>query len=152
MVAATAWWFLSPPTYAVDPGPFADDPLCADVMAGVPESLLGKDRDRVTGAGAAAWGDASIVMRCGVAPPSPTTNLCMTVNGVDWVLNEARANRDGVKVLRTYGRTPSVEVTFNDTGQLVGGVLVVLNGSLEDLPQKSECLNLSDTSRGRPAG
>ncbi|GAA3084392.1 hypothetical protein GCM10020254_30990 [Streptomyces goshikiensis] len=97
------------------------------------------------GRGVAGWGGGSIVLRCGVEPLAPTVNTCMNVNGTDWVLDEERAKRGGPRVLTTYGRVPSVEIAFEDDGLLAGDALVVIDGPVRDLPQKSKCLSLSDT-------
>ena len=54
----------------------------------------------------AAWGDPAIVARCGLEALGPTTDDCVTVDGVDWVV---RALSDG-SVATTYGRDPAIEV------------------------------------------
>lgn len=149
--AAGAGYLLLTPGHSVPPGPFADDPRCAKIVSAAPETLLGRDRDRVSGAGAAAWGDASIVLRCGVEPPAPTTYLCLNVDGVDWVLDEGRADGGGARVLTTYGRTPAVEVTVEGGDGLDGGVLVALNRSLRDIPQQAKCLDMQDTAPAQPS-
>ncbi|MBW1599141.1 DUF3515 domain-containing protein [Streptomyces sp. JJ38] len=131
-------------TYSVAPGPSAGHPRCADVLAAAPDSLLGKERDRTTGTGTAAWGDASIVLQCGVEPPPPTTDLCLDVDGVGWVLDEDRMNADGTRTVTTYGRSPAVAVTFHGREDAVGDALVDLNRSVEDIPQDGECLSAED--------
>lgn len=143
-VAAGCWYLLAPPTYAVPPGPAADDPVCDKVMAAAPGAVLGRDRDRVDGPSAAAWGDASIILRCGVTPPPPTTNLCMNVDGVDWVLNKKREQQDTRAVLTTYGRVPAVEVTIDGAVGHYGGVLSSLNRVPAGIPQTRKCYDLAD--------
>jgi hypothetical protein len=54
----------------------------------------------------AAWGDPAIIARCGLEPLGPTTDDCVTVDGVDWVV---RRLSDG-SMATTYGRDPAVEV------------------------------------------
>ncbi|GHD57187.1 DUF3515 family protein [Streptomyces goshikiensis] len=143
-LAATGAYALSG-GYSVESGPFAPDPHCRTVLARLPGELLGKERDPVEGRGVAGWGGGSIVLRCGVEPLAPTVNTCMNVNGTDWVLDEERAKRGGPRVLTTYGRVPAVEIAFEDDGLLAGDALVVIDGAVRDLPQKSKCLSLSDT-------
>ena len=145
IAAAVASYFLFFSKASVKPGPFADNPRCADVISRAPETVLSKSRDDVTGDGVAAWGDGSIVLRCGVTPLTPTTNLCVTVNGVDWVLDEERAKKDGVQVLTTYGRDPAVEVTVEGDASKAGDALVDVNRAVRGIPQKSKCLALGDT-------
>ncbi|MEU3904902.1 DUF3515 family protein [Streptomyces goshikiensis] len=143
-LAATGAYALSG-GYSVESGPFAPDPHCRTVLARLPGELLGKERDPVEGRGVAGWGGGSIVLRCGVEPLAPTVNTCMNVNGTDWVLDEEQAKRGGPRVLTTYGRVPAVEIAFEDDGLLAGDALVVIDGAVRDLPQKSKCLSLSDT-------
>ena len=61
--------------------------------------------DPVSGS-VAAWGDPAIVARCGLDPLGPTTDDCVTVDGVDWVV---RPLSDG-SIATTYGRDPAIEV------------------------------------------
>lgn len=145
IAAAVASYFLFFSKVSVEPGPYAGNPKCADVIFRAPETVLSKQRDDVTGEGVAAWGDGSVVLRCGVTPLRPTTNLCVTVNGVDWVLDEKRAQKDGVQFLTTYGRDPAVEVTVRGDGSKAGSALVDVNRAVRGIQQKSKCLALGDT-------
>ena len=44
---------------------------------------------RPTARRTAAWGDPSqVILRCGVNVPGPTTDRCVSVNDVDWVIKE----------------------------------------------------------------
>jgi hypothetical protein len=144
VLALAAWYVLPSSSYEVDPGPFAGDPRCAEVVDRVPETVLDRARDDVRGAGAAAWGDGEVVLRCGVRPLPPNPNLCVTANGVDWVLDEQRARRDGVKVLTTYGRDPAVQVALDPGIDVGGDALVTLNPAVEKIPQKARCVGLDD--------
>ncbi|SFK60571.1 DUF3515 family protein [Streptomyces pini] len=132
---------LLSPDHSVRSGPFSGDPLCADVVSGVPEEVLSRRRDGATETGTASWGEASVVLRCGVEPLPPTPDLCVNVSGVDWVLDEGRLEADGVQVLTTYGRTPAVEVTIRDAPGRAGDVLVDMNRSVRGVPRKSKCLS-----------
>ena len=144
LAGAVASYFLFFSKVSVEPGPYADNPRCSDVISRAPETVLHKQRDDVTGDGVAAWGDGSDTLRCGVTPPRPTTNLCVTVNGVDWVLDEGRAQKD-VQVLTTYGRDPAVEMTVEGDGAKGGDAAVDVNRAVRSIPQKSKCLALGDT-------
>ncbi|MFP8903997.1 DUF3515 family protein [Streptomyces atacamensis] len=137
---------LLSPGLSVRSGPFSGDPLCADVVSGAPGEVLSWQRDGATGAGTASWGEASVVLRCGVEPMPPTPDLCMNVSGVDWVLDEDRLEADGVQVLTTYGRTPAVEVTIRDAPGHAGDVLVDMNRPVRAIPRKSKCLSLDEMS------
>lgn len=86
--------------------PQAGDPACA--TPAWPDRVGGHGRVNVSAAVAAvaAWGDPAIVARCGVAPERPTTDPCVSVDGVDWVVRELSDGRS----FTTYGRAPAIEV------------------------------------------
>lgn len=97
----------------------ASDPVCALVLQAAPEELGGLPRRTTTSQASRAWGEEEpIVLRCGVAPPGPTTDRCLRVTGdsgeVDWVVRE----EDGSWTFLTYGRRPTVEVTVPDAARL----------------------------------
>lgn len=73
-----------------------------------PSSVSGHDRVTTSpeSPAVAAWGDPAILARCGLTPLAPTTDDCVTVNGVDWVV---RTLTDGGAAI-TYGRNPAIEV------------------------------------------
>ena len=86
--------------------PAAGAPVCA--TAAWPSTVAQQARvatDPDTGS-VAAWGDPAVLARCGLAPLGPTTDDCVSVDGVDWVV---RALSDG-SVATTYGRDPAIEV------------------------------------------
>jgi hypothetical protein len=87
----------------------SDSPACQRVADHWPERV-GDLEPRVTAVqsrGVAAWGDPPVVARCGKAPPGPTEDPCIEVDGVDWV---ATTLDDGGTMFTTYGRSPAVEV------------------------------------------
>ncbi len=86
----------------------SDSPACQAVADRWPASVGGLE-PRVTAVqsrGVAAWGDPPIVARCGKAPPGPTVDPCIDIDGVDWVATEL----DDGTMFTTYGRSPAVEV------------------------------------------
>ena len=69
--------------------------------------------------------------------PGPTTDVCVNVNGVDWVATET----DGTAVLTTYGRDPAVQVTVpSDDRSGTDAVLAALSSIVTRVPQARECL------------
>ena len=101
-------------TVRVPAGPAAETPVCADIVIAVPPQLLGQERTETSSQGTAAWGtgEDTVVMRCGVTPPGPTTDLCTRLEDgggvtVDWIVRED----DGVVRYTTYGREPAIDVT-----------------------------------------
>ncbi|WP_193104016.1 DUF3515 domain-containing protein [Brachybacterium sp. FME24] len=102
-------------TVQVPAGPAATDPTCAEILLAAPPQVLGMDRTETSSQGTAAWGSGedTVVMRCGVTPPGPTTDICTTLedgNGVqiDWIVRELE---DEVFLYTTYGREPAIDVS-----------------------------------------
>ncbi|GAA4526339.1 DUF3515 domain-containing protein [Brachybacterium paraconglomeratum] len=102
-------------TVQVPAGVDAANPACADIVLGVPPEVLGMERSETSSQGTAAWGSGedTIVMRCGVTPPGPTTELCTTLADgsgveVDWIVQELEGE---VFLYTTYGREPAIDVT-----------------------------------------
>lgn len=52
-----------------------------------------------------------MLLTCGVTPPGPTEARCITIGGVDWIVDESQAPR---YLITTYGRTPAVEVFIDN--------------------------------------
>ena len=84
----------------------AEAPVCADAVW--PQHVA--DAPRVTtrpqSPAIAAWGSPAIIARCGLPALAPTTDECVTVNGIDWVV---RSLTDG-SAATTFGRDPAIEV------------------------------------------
>ncbi|MEU3553460.1 DUF3515 family protein [Streptomyces fragilis] len=123
----------------ISSAPQGDRPECTKVASLAPGKVSDKTRDWTLGNGVAAWGNASAVLRCGVSELPPTTNLCIAAEGIDWVLDEERLEREGVSALRTYGRAPAIEFTYYGPREDVGGILVELKSAIDWIPQNSKC-------------
>ena len=100
----------------VDPPAHATDPACAALVLATPDSLGdGLARRRTTAQATTAWGDPAIVLRCGVEPPGPTTERCVTVQSaqgpsIDWLVVQ-----DGATGGATAGPTPTGQPTAGST-------------------------------------
>ncbi|WP_462417843.1 DUF3515 family protein [Kytococcus sp. Marseille-QA3725] len=109
LVAGSALAGCSRGEVDVTPAPLADEAACREAAGKFPESVAGAVEQPVpedAADSAAAWGNPAIVARCGAADPGPTTDRCLTVRGVDWVVQDLD---DGIALV-TYGRTPALEV------------------------------------------
>lgn len=86
--------------------PLADAPACVTVVW--PRTVSGLEAVPTTPEhhSARAWGEPAIIARCGLPAPPPTTESCVVVDGVDWVV---RHLTDGTGAI-TYGREPAIEV------------------------------------------
>jgi hypothetical protein len=76
-------------------------------LARLPATVLSKTRTPLEVRGAASWGQPAIVLRCGLAALGPTTDQCLTVDGVDWVIGPST----DPLVATTYGRAPAAELS-----------------------------------------
>jgi hypothetical protein len=119
----------------------AADPGCAEVLVLLRDvdELAGLPRVQSTGQSTAAWAsdDRSdrVELRCGVALPAPTTDACVTVDGVDWVT----ADEQGSPPFTTYGRSPATRVDV--TGDVTAGdVLPGLSGAVGALEAQRACV------------
>ncbi|MEV7604864.1 DUF3515 domain-containing protein [Paenarthrobacter sp. NPDC089322] len=111
MVAASALT-LSACAPAVDVPAASDaaNPACAPMMVALPDTIGDAALRKTNSQATAAWGDPSqIILRCGVNVPGPTTDRCVSVNDVDWVIKEG----DPVWTLTTFGREPATEILID---------------------------------------
>ncbi len=108
----------------------AEAPVCS--WAHWPERVSNLDRVSTNpeSPAVAAWGSPSIIARCGLAPLAPTTDECVTVNGVDWVVT---ALADGSSAT-TYGRDPAIEVLVPVQYGVVTMLLPLFEGVAKSLP------------------
>ncbi|MET3809187.1 DUF3515 family protein [Arthrobacter sp. UYEF3] len=141
--AAAAGLVLSGCSPAVDVAPAKDaaNAACAPMMLALPDSI-GEAKLRKTDSQAtAAWGDPSlVVLRCGVNVPGPTTDRCVSVNGVDWVMKEG----DPVWTLTTFGRDPATEILMDPNKISSATVLAELSGPAAKIKANRNCVGQAD--------
>lgn len=146
LVAAVAGCASAVPVTAA---PYAADPLCAEVVLALPAELAGMPKVTAGGQATAAWGDRRdpVVLRCGVEPPAPTTDPCVTADdgdhAVDWVA-VAGPEVDGSSpwTFTTYGRSPAVEVVVpaSVTAAHSTSFLIDLGPAISRVEQTRFCL------------
>ncbi|KQO01972.1 hypothetical protein ASF21_10565 [Arthrobacter sp. Leaf234] len=143
--AATLLVVLPGCTSVVDVDPAADaaNADCADVMIALPPLVAENEQRDTNSQATSAWGDPSrVVLRCGVVVPGPTTDPCVTVNDVDWVVREG----DPAWTATTYGRDPAVEVLFDPEEVASSTVLVELGDAVSRVEQTRACVGLSEAT------
>lgn len=152
-IAATAVAILGlltgcSPTVALHPAAHATSADCAGVIARLPDTVSTLSQRETNAQGTSAWGTpADILLRCGVAVPSPTSTLpCLTVDGVDWLRNDAGAP---LYVFTTYGRVPAVSVTVNSKNVNADGnaALTDLQPAVASIKSIHRCLSPSEVLR-----
>lgn len=105
------------PTISLQPAPDANNPKCADIMVRLPGNLAGQSRVWTDAQSTASWGTPTkIIFTCGVTPPGPTTLKCVSLSGIDWIVDESKQPNYRIT---TFGRNPAVQV-YVDGG--AGGV------------------------------
>ncbi|MCG2622352.1 DUF3515 domain-containing protein [Arthrobacter sp. I2-34] len=130
------------PAVNVKAAPDAANPACAPMMVMLPQFVADQPKRETTSQGSAAWGNPSqVILRCGVPVPGPTTDQCVTVNRVDWVLRQ----QDKSWTATTYGRNPATELIFDSEQVAESTILVDLAGAVAKVPQTKKCLSISDT-------
>ncbi|WP_336659626.1 DUF3515 family protein [Leucobacter sp. USHLN153] len=130
------------PTIPMEAAPGANDPACASVIVRLPDTVAGQDRRTTNAQSTGAWGNGAVQLVCGTDPTGPTTDECVDVNGVDWVIDDSAAP---IYRFEPYGRTPGISV-YVDSEQVSGTETTVdLNAVVQQLPQERECTALSDT-------
>ena len=128
-------------TVAVEPAENASDPACPSIVLNLPETISEGDvqlEKRKTSAQATgAWGSpTAVIMRCGVPEPAPSSATCTTVEDVDWV-NVAVEGTTYTFV--SYGRTPAVEVTLDNTRASAIAALSAISPTMQRTEQYSQC-------------
>lgn len=115
--------------------PQSDHPACRTALDRLPRTLLGHARGSSEAAGTAVYGDPEVVVRCGVNPLGPTTLRCLSVNDVDWVIDD----RGDPLVFTTFGRSPALEVRIPASYPVANdsAALVDLQPVAEGLPKTS---------------
>ncbi|MBG6239934.1 hypothetical protein IWX78_002924 [Mycetocola sp. CAN_C7] len=126
----------------------ANNPACADVTVRLPEVVAEKEQRETDAQATGAWGNpAAVILHCGVAVPGPTTDPCISLNGVDWIADESEASEDRYRYT-TYGRDPAVEVVINadaETGGVSGTTaLIDLTAAVQAIPATAACVGAED--------
>nr|NLD39745.1 DUF3515 family protein [Actinomycetales bacterium] len=144
----------------LDPGPAAPDPLCGDILLALRGQRFGFPEMGTTAQATMAWGDgtSAITLRCGVEPPPPTTDRCITVTGsdgtaIDWInpepdsplIPEHADSETGSWTFITYGRVPAVEIVVPAALQLEpADVLPGVATAVQRAPAGRECVGATD--------
>jgi hypothetical protein len=133
----------SGPSVAMQPAESAAAPECADVTVRLPDTVDGLEKRETNAQATGAWGNpASVLLRCGVPSPGPTSDRCISLNGIDWIedASEAPTYR-----YTSYGRTPAVEVAIDSSTGVSGtNALIDLQDAVGMLPQTGECVGPDD--------
>ena len=127
----------------MEPAPDANNPACADVIVRLPDAVADLERRTTNAQSTGAWGDpAGVLLYCGVEPSGPTTDDCVNVNGVDWIIDRTNAP---LYRFEAYGRTPGLAVIVDSEKASGTETVVDLGAVVQLLPQTRQCTSLADT-------
>lgn len=127
----------------MEPAVNANDPACADVTVRLPERIGELDRRTTNAQATGAWGDpVGIELYCGVEPSGPTSDECVSVNEVDWIIDRSAAP---LYRFEAYGRSPGLAVVVNSERASGTEAVASLGGVAKLLPQVRECTGIADT-------
>lgn len=128
----------------------ANDPACADVTVRLPATVAELDKRTTNAQATGAWGDpAGVLLYCGIEPMGPTTQECVNVNGVDWVIDDTRAP---LYRFEAYGREPGLQVIVDSEKASGTAAVLDLSAVVKELPQVRQCTSVNDTFELGPEG
>ena len=135
------------PTVRLEPAEMANTVACANMMVRLPDTVDELERRRVDAQSTAAWGaPTALLLRCGVPRPGPSALPCVTVDGVDWLIDEANAPRF---VFTTFGLDPATEVIVDSELASGTAALRAVSGAVAAQSEPvARCLDASDVFGG----
>lgn len=142
-------------TVHLEPAKFSNDPECADVSVLLPDTVGDLERVWTDAQATGAWGEPTVVLRCGVIPPGPSPDVCTTIGGVDWLVLGQEEDRQR---LVTYGRDPAVEIIIQREADIdFRAVVESLSNSIGSGLQTatascSDSVSTGDSVENEPAG
>ncbi|KQX07255.1 MULTISPECIES: DUF3515 family protein [unclassified Leifsonia] len=127
---------------SLEPAADAKDTACADVVVRLPTTVADQAARETGAQGTGAWGDpASVLLRCGVPSPGPTTDECVSVNGVDWIQDDSDAP---TYRFTTFGRSPAVEVILDYDTVSGATTLADLASAVSVIEPTAQCTDVTD--------
>ena len=130
------------PIVTLDPAPDATNPDCAEVSVRLPKSVAGEPIRETNAQATAAWGNpASILLHCGVTVPGPSTLVCVTVRGIDWLYDPSGAPN---YAFTTFGRNPATQVIVNGDRASGTNALTDLAPAIGSIAATRQCTNPDD--------
>lgn len=133
-------------TVHLEPQPEANDPLCAEVSVRLPDTVGELTRTWTDAQATAAWSDddgTAVIFACGKEPPAPSTLQCVSIGGIDWIVDES--DQPNLR-LTTYGRTPAAEVFVDTTRISSNEVLDAFSTPAQQLTKSGACTSADEAT------
>ena len=125
------------------PAADANNPGCANVTVRLPDTVADQERRETNAQATGAWGTpTSVLLYCGVEVPSASTQRCIQVEGIYWLVDDTDKP---TYVLRSYGREPAIDVVVDTTVSGTTPALMDLARVVSwTTPNGHECTDLDD--------
>jgi hypothetical protein len=124
---------------SLDAADDSNNPLCADVIVRLPDTVDGLERRGTNAQSTGAWGTpARVILRCGLPAASASKLTCVTEAGVDWLVDDSQ--KPSYRFI-TFGRNPAIEVIV-DSNHATGV------NSLDDLASAVQSIEATDHCLG----
>jgi hypothetical protein len=135
------------PTVRLEPAEMANTVACANMMVRLPDRVDDLERRRVDAQSTAAWGvPTAVLVRCGVSRPGPSALPCVTVDGVDWLIDDSDSPRF---VFTTFGLDPATEVIVDSELGSGASALRAVSGAVAAQSEPvARCLDATDVFGG----
>ena len=127
----------------MEPAADANNPGCADVIVRLPDTVADLPRRETNALATGAWGSpTTVLLYCGVDVPSASTQRCIQVDGIYWLVN---GDDEPTYVLTSYGREPAVDVVVDTDVTGATPALMDLSRAVSStVPNGHECTDLDD--------
>lgn len=126
----------------MEPAIDANDPACANVVVRLPNTIAELAKRTTNAQATGAWGDpVAVELTCGIEPSGPTTDDCVSVDDVDWIIDRSAAP---LYRFEAYGRSPGLQVVVDSDLASGTEALLALNSVAELLPQEHHCTSVID--------
>ena len=132
----------------MQPADDAVNPQCAEIIVRLPDVIDDHTQRETDAQATGAWGDpAVILLTCGGDVPGPSTDRCITIDGIDWLVDDTDPD---FGVFTTYGRDPAVQVVV-DLVTSDSNALNALSNAVGSAPVTGGCTSPEDASTGDDA-
>lgn len=128
----------------LQPSDDANNPGCADVIVRLPDTVADQARRQTNAQATGAWGSpASVLLYCGVDVPSASTQRCIQIDGIYWLVD---GSQEPTYVMRSYGREPAIDVVIDTTQTATTPALSDLARAVSyTVPNGHACTDLDDS-------
>lgn len=116
----------------------SNNPLCADVIVRLPDTVDGLIRRDTNAQSTGAWGNpASVILRCGLPEVTVSELPCVTASDVDWLVDDSQ--KPSYRFI-SFARKPAIEVIVDSTAVTGVGALDAVASAVQAIEASKRCL------------